>query len=154
MSIRKRTGKPSDTYLQLIRRFPLRAIRTQPEADRASELLSSLTLKKLKGQGDAGVQDYLDALAVLLHDYESKPRAAGLLLPDLSPAEILKHLMDEQAMNVNALGKIIGSQSTASMLLSGKRELSKSQIVKLAAYFHVSPALLLPLPGRGTKAAA
>ncbi len=46
-------------------------------------------------------------------------------------------------MNVSDLGKVLGNKTAASLVLSGKRELSKAHIRKLAARFKVDPGLFL-----------
>jgi plasmid maintenance system antidote protein VapI len=45
-------------------------------------------------------------------------------------------------------------ESRISEVLSGKRKLTRTQITKLAAYFHVSPAVFLPAGSRDNAAAA
>jgi hypothetical protein len=46
--------------------------------------------------------------------------------------------MEENRMNTVDLGEIVGGSGQASMILRGKRELSKANI-----HFHISPGLLL-----------
>jgi len=53
------------------------------------------------------------------------------------------HVMQERGMNINDLGKVLGSQPTASLILNRKRQLSKASIKKLAAYFQLSTSLFL-----------
>jgi antitoxin component HigA of HigAB toxin-antitoxin module len=56
---------------------------------------------------------------------------------------MLRDLVAEAGMNTVSLGKLVGGSGQASLILQGKRELSKANIRKLADYFHVSPALFL-----------
>jgi len=90
---------------------------------------------------DVGERDYLEALTVLVQRYEQGRRNSAL--PKLTPIDRLKFLMREVGMNVSDLGRVIGNQPTASLILSGKRSLSKTQILKLARHFAVTPALLI-----------
>ncbi|MCX7046640.1 MAG: hypothetical protein NTX50_14285 [Candidatus Sumerlaeota bacterium] len=47
-------------------------------------------------------------------------------------------------MTIAQLGRLLGHRELGSMLLNGKRSLSKAHIQKLCAHFSVSPALFLP----------
>lgn len=135
----------ADDYLNLIRRFPLRPIRTAAEYASATRVL-----KDLVGRADAGVtrdeQDYTDVLSRLVRDYDErnssllKSRAAGRRG---SPLEMLKCLMEEHGMNTSALGQLVGGSGQASLILHGKRELSKANIRALADRFKVSAGLFL-----------
>ena len=49
--------------------------------------------------------------------------------------------MEQNEMNSEALGKVLGSKTAASLVLNGKRELSKAHIRKLASRFKVDPGL-------------
>jgi antitoxin component HigA of HigAB toxin-antitoxin module len=136
-----RTRKPRkrrDTYLDLVRAFPLRAIRTEDEALAAGEALNRVLLSKPDGGRDPGERAYIDALQELILAYQARHP-----LPKVPPLELLKFLMQESGMTVSDLGRVIGNQPSASLLLSGKRPMSKSQILKLARHFKVSPALFL-----------
>jgi antitoxin component HigA of HigAB toxin-antitoxin module len=52
--------------------------------------------------------------------------------------------MEEHGLNTTSLGELLGSgPGQASLILNGKRELSKANIRTLADRFKVSPALFL-----------
>ena len=51
--------------------------------------------------------------------------------------------MREGGLKVADIGRLIGSPSAASMILSGDREMSKSQIRTLAAHFKVEASYFL-----------
>jgi HTH-type transcriptional regulator/antitoxin HigA len=103
----------------------------------AAAVASSLAIKGEENL-TADERAYLDVLDMLIESYDDRhgepPHAAA-------PNEVLKHLMDSNGMKPADLGKLLGSQPLASMVLSGKRELSKAVIVKLASHFGVSPAV-------------
>lgn len=122
-------------YLKLIRRFPLRAIRSGRAHDQAMKLISQLAPAE-EGSLSAGERDYLDALTVLLEDYDRQfepAHATGL--------DVLKSLMEARDMSVSDLGRVIGSQPNASLILAGKREMSKAVMRTLGDYFGVEPAV-------------
>lgn len=128
-----------DRYMLLVKRFPLRSIKSKVEHKQAVEMLSSLATA---GATDDGSIQYMETLALLIDDYE---RGAGLkiAISGMTPVRILRHLMEEHRLSVTQLGQIIGSQGTLSDVIAGRRELSKAAIRKLAEHFGISPALFL-----------
>jgi antitoxin component HigA of HigAB toxin-antitoxin module len=134
-----RSTKISESYLDLVRAFPLRAIRTGNQAVAANRVLLKLVTSKPKMT--VGQRQYVEALTALIRQYEADRPNSELLAS--TPLEILKHLMDQATMTVGDLGRIIGHQPTASQILRGERNLSKIQIQKLADHFKVSTDLFM-----------
>jgi HTH-type transcriptional regulator/antitoxin HigA len=130
-----------DSYFDLVRAFPLRPIRSADELDRAVAVLLKLTTSKPEDEMDAGERDYGEALGLLVQRFEQAHGTSSL--PKGTPLDRLKFLMEESKMTVGDLGRVLGSQPTASLVLHGKRSLSKAHILKLARYFAVSPALFM-----------
>lgn len=134
-----RTAKLNQSYSELIREFPLRPIRSDRELGRAMKIAGRLATYK-EGTLPRAEQDYLDTLTVLIEDYE---RNNCVELPEVTPLGMLKHLMEEHEMNISDLGRLIGSQSNASLILSGKRAISKRVMRLLSQHFGVEPAVFL-----------
>ncbi len=137
-----------DTYLKLVKRFPLIHIRDDAHLDEAIELLSGL----LRQERDQGAQEYLDVLTDLIAAYEDE----HVPMPDVSEADVLRELMRSNSLSQMQLAKQVGmAQSTVSAVLTGARSLTKGQILKLAKFFGIAPAAFLPreLP-RGPRARA
>jgi HTH-type transcriptional regulator/antitoxin HigA len=112
------------------------AIHTSDEYDtyiaRAEELLD------VESRSEA--QDrYLELLSILIERYEEEHE--NIAAPD--PLAALKELMAANDVTQADLSKLIGSSGLTSMILSGKRDLSKSQIKRLAQRFNVSAALFM-----------
>jgi HTH-type transcriptional regulator / antitoxin HigA len=130
----------ADDYLELIRRFPLRTIRSKGEFEIAGRLLDELV-----GRDDmtVGQRDYLDGLVRFVRDYEAN--VFRNKLRKLTPIQVLNHLMEENGMNTSDLGEILGSRGLASEVLNGKRALSKTLIGKLVRRFRVEPSLFLDI---------
>ncbi len=63
-------GTPTDAYLELVRAFPLRVIRTDEEHDRAIEVINGIADRK--GRTLPGEHDYFLVLAMLIERYESE----------------------------------------------------------------------------------
>ena len=122
-------------YRKLVDQFPLRPIQSDADLDRAIAVVDALLDRE---NLDAGEQDYLDVQSDLIERYEDQtdpPR-------DVSDAEMLRFLMDQQAVKQVELSAATGIvESTISAILSGKRTLNRSQIGKLASHFHVSPGV-------------
>jgi HTH-type transcriptional regulator/antitoxin HigA len=130
----------ADDYLDLVRRFPLRPIRSEADYDRALDILRDLIGRADRPGLTAGESDYADVLGRLVGEYDQ--RYSSILKQKSSPLEILKYLMEESGMTTTGLGKLLGSgPGQASLILNGKRELSKANIRTLAERFKVSPAL-------------
>ena len=64
-------------------------------------------------------------------------------MTEVTPLAMLKHLMEEHDMNISDLGRVIGSQSNASLILSGKREISKRVMRLLSKFFGVDPVVFV-----------
>ena len=130
-----------DTYLELVKQFPLVPIKDEPHYDRAVAFLKHLAIRD-EGTLDAGQQAYLDALTLFVEDYQNKHHQ--IEARQMSPLEALKYLLAESAMTPADLGRVLGNRSLASQVLKGRRSLSKANIVALANHFHVGPGLFLP----------
>jgi HTH-type transcriptional regulator / antitoxin HigA len=131
---------PSDSYLRLIREFPLRPIRNDADYDAAEKMLHRLVLRDEKSL-DAGEEDYLETLEMLFDAYDNEHGVIEKL--ETTPLQRLKFLIEQNKLAGVDLGRIIGSQPLASMVLSGKRELSKAAIYKLAKHFKLEPGYFL-----------
>ena len=136
------TATPAKTdrrYLNLVRQFPLRPIRNKRDLDRALKIAGHLATYD-EGSLPAGEQDYLDALSVFIEDYQ---RRHPVDMPEVTPLAMLKHLMEEHHMTIANLGRVIGSQSNASLIVAGKRAISKRVMRLLGQHFHVDPSVFL-----------
>ncbi|MGA2439978.1 MAG: helix-turn-helix domain-containing protein [Tepidisphaeraceae bacterium] len=124
-------------YLKLLRKFPLRVIGSEAQYDAAIAIIRRLAVRGEEGL-DTGEADYLYALTSLVETYESEHYPIG---PDhLKPHERLKWLAEESGLSQAKLAKLLGvSQPLASLILSGKRELTISHIHNLSEHFHLSP---------------
>jgi HTH-type transcriptional regulator/antitoxin HigA len=133
------TGKLDQNYMKLVRKFPLRPIRSKRELDRAIKIAGHLATY-VEGTLSRGEQDYLDALTVFIEDYDRRHMAD---MPSVTPVAMLKHLMEERDMNISDLGRVIGSQSNASLILSGKRAISRRTMRLLSEHFRVSAGVFV-----------
>lgn len=138
-SLHKRAS--ADTYFRLVRHFPLRPLRREADIEAANAMALKLIASTPDEERDAGERDYLDALTVLIQDAERETLES--MTRGVTPLMLLRHLIEERGMTVSELGRVIASQPAASLILSGKRSISKPQIRKLAEYFKLSPAAFM-----------
>jgi HTH-type transcriptional regulator/antitoxin HigA len=80
----------------------------------------------------------LDTLGTLVHAYEEEHDP----VPEGSPLDVLRALMDEHGLSQRDLPEI-GSQGVVSEILPGKRTLNVRQVAALAKRFAVSPAVFI-----------
>jgi antitoxin component HigA of HigAB toxin-antitoxin module len=137
-----KTNMPShtkDPYLDLILHVhPLRPIRSAEEHQQAKRALRSLG-----GDKRAVAAEFRKVLASIIETYE-REAALRLDTSGVSAAQIVRHLLAERQMSVNAFAKQRGiSQSALSDMLNGKREWSKSVIVNVADFFGLDRGLFL-----------
>ena len=132
-------ASPSESYLALIREFPLRPIRSEAELDAAIAMTHKLIDKHAAGGGlDEQEEDYLDVLGDLIHAYEAKTDP----LPDLDPVAALRHLLEENGLTQAKLAEETGlATTTINEILSKRRAISPKVRKALAERFRVSPSL-------------
>jgi HTH-type transcriptional regulator/antitoxin HigA len=82
-------------------------------------------------------EKYAEVLMALIEAYEEEHHS----IPDASPVEVLRALMDANDLRQKDLVPVFGSESIVSEILHKKRRLNKAQIEKLSERFHVSPAV-------------
>lgn len=125
------TRRPRDTYFELVKRFPLRPIRSERELERAIEVIDSLVDRD---DLDADEQDYLDVLGDLTERYEEEKHP---VLP-VTDAEMLAFLIEQKQVTQSCVARATSiAVSTISEVLSGKRRLRREHIARLARFFHV-----------------
>ena len=84
--------------------------------------------------------DLLEMFSMLVEQYESIKNPT----PDVSPAEMLAHLIETKGMTNAAVARETRiARSTVTEILSGKRGISKSNVSRLAKFFGVSPNVFL-----------
>jgi len=126
-------------YFQLVRRFPLRPIRSEQELDEATRVIDELIAHE---QRSPGADDYLDVLSDLVEKYENEHHP----VPDASPVEMLRFLIEDRKTNQRAVALGSGMHvSTMSEILSGGRQMNLDHMRKLAAFFNVDIAVFLPV---------
>jgi HTH-type transcriptional regulator/antitoxin HigA len=136
-TIRSLYGKIEDRYLDLIRRFPLRPLRSAADRDGAIAVIDELIDRASLTVPE---QDYLDVLSDLVETYESET----IPMRPVGDAELLRFLIEHQgATQAEAASGSGIAESTISEVLAGKRKLNRGQIAKLSRYFNLEPGVFL-----------
>ena len=101
------------------------------------EYLAVLDKLASKERPTSQEEKYAEVLITLIEAYEEEHHA----IPEASPVEVLRGLMDANGLRQKDLAPILGTESLVSEVLHEKRELNKGQIEKLSKRFRVSPAV-------------
>jgi HTH-type transcriptional regulator/antitoxin HigA len=80
---------------------------------------------------------YAQVLTTLIAAYEEENHP----IPDASPIDVLRTLIEANDLRQKDLAVIFGSESIVSEVLHGKREINRNHIEKLSKRFNVSPAV-------------
>jgi hypothetical protein len=128
-----------DPYLELVLNVhPLQPIGTPREHQRAKRALRSLA-----GDKREVAANFKKVLIGIIETYEREARLR-MDTSRISAADIVRHLLAERDMSVNAFAKDRGiAQSALSDMLNGKRDWSKSAIVAVADYFGLNRGIFL-----------
>ena len=141
-----RAAKSFDPYLKLIHRLPLRPIRSEADYGQASEVYSELADRAEARSLADGETEYMEVLGRLVNEYDESHSSLLREIREnpITPLQALKVLLEENAMGNGDLAKLLGIGSGhASLILNGKRGLSKANIRILAERFRVNPSLFL-----------
>jgi HTH-type transcriptional regulator / antitoxin HigA len=107
-------------------------------SDRQHEEYLSVLHKLASKQNPTREEEkYAEVLMTLIEAYEESQYS----IPDASPVEVLRALMDANDLRQKDLAPIFGSESIVSEVPHNKRALNKSHIEKLSKQFRVSPAV-------------
>ena len=116
---------------------PMLVIRSEDDYERAVEHLNQL-LDYVGVNEQHPLYGLLDTLGTLIHAYEENHHP----IPESSGADVLRFLMEEDALTEFDLSEI-GSAQVVSAILNGDRELTAREIRMLAQRFHVSPSVFI-----------
>ena len=105
--------------------------------DRAVERIDELLGRRKLNKSE---QDYLEVLTDLVEKYEDE----HVEMPSVSDPEMLRSLMDEKGVSQADVVRGTGiSKTVLSLVLNGKRDLTREHIGALSKYFGVNPSSFL-----------
>jgi HTH-type transcriptional regulator/antitoxin HigA len=123
--------------VDMIRQGAPRVIHSDEELAEYTAALFDLTAKSDPTPEE---EEAIELLTLLVDRYETQRYP----LPDVEPAEMLRFLLDQNGLSQRDVATELGSESTVSLVLSGKRPLNRDHIARLSDRFHVSPAVFFP----------
>jgi HTH-type transcriptional regulator/antitoxin HigA len=110
-------------------------IQNEQENQKCIEKLEHLTGQEVVSPAE---EKLIALLTVLVEDFEAKYYP----VPEAGPLDIIRHLMEVHKLRQKDLvDDIFGTESIASDVLNGKRDLTKEHIRRLSIRFNVSPAV-------------
>ena len=118
---------------EMIRRGAPRLIHSDAELAEYTEALFKLTAKANPSPEE---EEAIELITLLVERYESE----RFPIPQTEPVDVLKFLLDRNSLSQRDIARELGSESTVSLVLSGKRQLNRDHIAKLSQRFKVSPA--------------
>ena|SRR5271157_2329919 len=121
-------------YAALLSETRPEVIRDEKQNQDYIRRLEKLTSKKSVNRAE---EKLIELLVVLIDDFEAKHYP----VPDASPVAIVRHLMEAHNLRQKDLLDVFSTESIASEVLHGKRELTRDHIRRLSARFGVSPAV-------------
>ena len=124
------------TYGQLLGRALPRVIHREEECARLTNELMRLDERTGSSREE---KDLAELLTVLIDEYETRRYP----IPQASPRQTLRHLMEARDLTQKDLWKVFGSRGIASEVFHGKRAISRAQAKKLADFFHVGVELFI-----------
>jgi len=127
---------PPDSYVKLVVEFPLRPLRNDTEFKAAAAGMERLAVRG-EDNLDAGERDYLDGLDEFISSYDRKVLVDRPIKG--TPRARLQSLMRDTDTSPRDLERILRcSHSLISLVLGGKRELSKDNVRALARHYKLS----------------
>jgi len=118
--------------------FTPRPIRDRADYDNTIEMIEAMVLWEKEFSRDQ--EDYFEVICTLIERYE----AEHVKWPDVSPVDLLRHLLDEHQMSGADLSRILGgSRHLGPMILRGERSITASHARKLAAHFGLQPGAFI-----------
>ena len=137
-------GFDPNEYRRLVTEYPPVKIADDAQAAATEARLEVLLAKPSLS---AAERAYADLLSDLLADWED----AIVDIPDVSNADLLKHLLEERRLRQRDLVGVLPTASVVSDVLAGRRPLTREHIERLSRFFHVSPAVFFPMARTAAK---
>lgn len=118
----------------MIRRGAPRLIRNDQELEEYTRVLFGLTSKAKRSRAE---EEAVELMTLLIERYESE----RFPIMDTKPVDVLRFLLECNGLSQRDISSELGSEATVSLVLSGKRQLTREHIARLSRRFRVSPAV-------------
>ncbi len=118
----------------MIKQGAPRIIHSDEELEEYTKALFDLTAKSDPTPEE---EEAIGLLTLLIERYEREYYP----MPDADPVDVLKFLLEQNSLLQRDIAADLGSESTVSLILSGKRHLNRDHIERLSKRFQVSPSV-------------
>jgi HTH-type transcriptional regulator / antitoxin HigA len=118
----------------MIRKGAPHVIHSDEELAEYTKALFKLTAKSRPTPEE---DEAIELLTLLIERYEAKRYP----VPDADPVDVLRFLLERNGLSQRDIRQELGSESTVSLVLSGKRRLNRDHIQRLSRRFRVSPSV-------------
>ncbi|MGB7415645.1 MAG: transcriptional regulator [Thermosynechococcaceae cyanobacterium] len=125
-----------EAYSNLLAQYPPKVIETEAENEQMTAIAYKLSQRSELSREESAL---LDLLIVLIEKFEDE----AYPIPEVSPHEMLLHLMDARDCKQEELIGVIGSRGVVSEVVNGKRGISKAQAKSLSEYFGVGVEMFI-----------
>jgi HTH-type transcriptional regulator / antitoxin HigA len=126
----------NNEYRSLLLKYLPRPIRSEKEYKRAMAQLEKI----MTPHPSAATGQIIELLSTLIESYESQVHPT----PQGSPVQALRHLLEVRGLKCAHVAKQTGiAPATLSNVLANRRSISKTNSMKLAGFFDVSPVVFL-----------
>jgi HTH-type transcriptional regulator/antitoxin HigA len=119
---------------EMIQRGAPRLIHNDEELAEYTQALFDLTAKSDPTPDE---EEAIELMTLLIERYEQE----RFPVPQAEPADVMRYLLERNGLSQRDIAPELGSESTVSLVLSGKRQLNRDHIARLSRRFHVSPAV-------------
>ena len=126
---------------EMIRKGAPRLIHSDEELAVYTQALFQLTSAAAPTHHD---EEAIALLSLLIDQYETQNHR----VPDADPDDVLRFLLDQHGLSQRDIAEDLGSESTVSLVLSGRRQLTRDHIARLSRRFHVEPSVFFPRAAR------
>jgi HTH-type transcriptional regulator/antitoxin HigA len=124
---------------EMIQRGAPRLIHNDEELAEYTAALFALTAK---ADPTPDEEHAIELMTLLVERYEQERYP----VPKAEPADVLRYLLERNGLAQRDIAAELGSESTISLVLSGKRQLNRDHIARLSRRFNLSPAVFFDLP--------
>lgn len=115
-----------------------RKIETEEENERILKIIENL-MRKDENKLIPEEETLLVLLSELVEEFEEK----AYPMPDVSPSERIKYLLEEKGLKQKDLLPLFGSEGVISDVLKGTRPITLKTARKLSEFFSVPPELFI-----------
>ncbi len=124
----------TSNYAALLSETKPEVVRDEKQNQAYIRRLEELTSKQSVSRAE---QKLIELLVVLIENFEVKHYP----VPDAGPVNVIRHLMEAHHLRQKDLVDVFSTESVASEVLNGKRQLTREHIKRLSMRFAVSPAV-------------